>query len=533
VIDPLIGESVGGRYRVISLIGSGGMARVYEAIHEELGRPVALKVVSADLANRLPIIERFLKEARTVAQIGHPNIVDVYDLGRLPDDRPYLVMERLRGRSFHQILEQDGPQPPPRVAELLDGVAAALELVHAKGIVHRDIKLENLMLCEREDGSELVKVLDFGIAAILDQQERRAYATSSGSITGTPLYLAPEAVFDEGFDHRADVYSLAVVAYFLLTGEPPFTAADVQALLRMKVVNHPPSLAATGKSFPLELEAVLAKGLGREPIQRYDSAREFVDAMAQAVGGAAVEEETDYIRARTDFSQKTTVVGGPPPAHAPTTASQVAATEKPGSRWLVPLALLALVGFGVFVAIESSSKDPETLSGPVAIVKNPDPPPEVVPPPPPPEPAVEPPVEAKVEPPVEAKVEPPVEAKVEPATKARVRTPLTPIELPKPTPVEVQREAKAAELNRAKAQQLTDEGTKSLLRGYLPQAIDSFRAAVQAWPHHAPAWRGLGLANERLGRKAEAIEAFQNYLRDAPKGAESDAVRARLAKLEG
>jgi serine/threonine protein kinase len=165
--DPLIGAHIDGRYTVRSLIGRGGMGVVYGAVHDQLERPVAIKVLNAAWSSDPVAVERFLREARTAGSLSHGNIVDVTDLGRLPDGRPYLVMPKVEGENLAALLNAGGPQPPKRVAELLIGVASALDLIHAKGLVHRDIKPENLMYVVREDGSETVMLLDFGIAALL------------------------------------------------------------------------------------------------------------------------------------------------------------------------------------------------------------------------------------------------------------------------------------------------------------------------------------------------------------------------------
>lgn len=504
---------IGGRYRIRSRLGAGGMAVVYDAIHEELGREFAVKVVSVDLANHRGVIERFLKEARTVAALGHPNIVEVYDLGRLPDDRPYLVMERLHGKNFGHLLEERGPLPLPEVVQLLTQVAAALELVHHKGIVHRDIKLENLMLSRKEDGTELVKVLDFGIASMLDPVKGLATTTSHGNITGTPLYMAPEAIFDQVFDRRADVYSLAVVAYYLLTGQPPFVAADLTSLMRRKLLETPMPLSSFGPSFPPELEAAIARGLGREPNQRFDSAKALVQAL----------EPPPPPRAPT-----------PPPITAPSPAEatpelaldsqDLAATRAP--RW--PFVAGGLVAFAMAAVILTQVRPPAPppLSTQLAVAPGPAEPPAApvqVPPATPP-PRLSPAPRPGLTPAAVATPPPPATIEATPPPKA------TPPALPRI--VEAAPDVRGPVLDRAKAEADTERGTQALLKGYLPEAIEAFRAATQAAPNFAPAWRGLGLANERMGRRAEAIEAFRRYLRYAPQGAESEVVRTRLARLE-
>src|ERR1700759_4419256 len=190
--DPLVGTRIDDRYLVRGVLGRGGMGVVYEGVHERLGRPVAIKVLGPGIAGDRTAVERFLREARTASQLTHGNIVDVSDLGALPDGRPYLVMAMLQGTDLCSLLQQRGPQTPRRTAELLRGAAAALDLIHAKGYVHRDVKPENLMHIVREDGSEAVLVLDFGIVGLISPEMQRL--TAHGVVFGTPAYLSPEAI---------------------------------------------------------------------------------------------------------------------------------------------------------------------------------------------------------------------------------------------------------------------------------------------------------------------------------------------------
>ena len=214
--DPLIGMVLDERYLVTGKLGRGGMGIVYEGVHEQLGRAVAIKVLGAAIAAEEVVVKRFLREAQIASSLGHGNIVNVSDLGTLPDGRPYLVMPKIDGISFGKLLERRGPQSPARVAELLRGVASALDLVHAKGLIHRDVKPENLMYVVRADGSETVMLMDFGIATLVASDAARL--TAEGVVCGTPAYLAPETARGEDADHRANVYALATVAFELMTG---------------------------------------------------------------------------------------------------------------------------------------------------------------------------------------------------------------------------------------------------------------------------------------------------------------------------
>mgnify|MGYP003546908944 FL=1 len=320
VDDPLIGTRIDGRYTVHGVLGAGGMGVVYEGVHDELGRQVAIKVLNAAWATDRTAVERFLREARTASSFSHGNIVDVSDLGRLGDGRPFLVMPKITGVDLATLLHETGPQPAKRVAALLAGVAAALDLVHAKGYVHRDIKPENLMYVVREDGSETVMLLDFGIAAAVMSSGPRL--TRQGSIFGTPHYLPPEVCAGQRSDARGDVYSLAAVAYELITGALPFPIEDIMQLMAVKVTQDAPSLAAaSGQSFPPEVEAVVALGMARNPNERYPSASTFIHALRGATEYAPVSWQSGVLRSNMRSAEHVLPPQGSAhhPSHAPMT----------------------------------------------------------------------------------------------------------------------------------------------------------------------------------------------------------------------
>jgi len=296
--DPLIGSRIDGRYTVYGVLGQGGMGVVYDGVHDELGRPVAIKVLNAVWATDRSAVERFLREARTASSFSHSNIVDVSDLGRLSDGRPYLVMPKVVGVDLATLLTDSGPQPAKRVADMLVGVAGALDLVHAKGYVHRDIKPENLMFVVREDGTETVMLLDFGIAAAAMSSGPRL--TRQGAIFGTPQYLPPEVCAGGRADARGDIYSLAAVAFELITGALLFPIDDIMQLMAAKVAKDAPTLSqATGTLFPPEVEAVIARGLARSPGQRYPTAGSFVKALREVTKYEPVSWRAGVLRDAT------------------------------------------------------------------------------------------------------------------------------------------------------------------------------------------------------------------------------------------
>ena len=255
------------------------MSVVYAAVHEQQQREVAIKVLDEAIASDPGAIERFMHEARTASSISHGHVVGVSDFGRLPDGRPYLVMPMLAGTDMATLLSQEGPQSPRRVAALLAGVASALDAMHEHGFVHRDIKSENLMHIRGEDGTETVLVLDFGISAARHGEGGALLDDASG----TPEFMAPEVLAGQSCDHRSDVYSLATVAYELITGSLPFDGEDLGEMLAYKTTRKPRTLAqTTGASVPASLEGVLARGLALEPERRPRSAGQLVRELRTA-----------------------------------------------------------------------------------------------------------------------------------------------------------------------------------------------------------------------------------------------------------
>ncbi|MFI5307929.1 MAG: protein kinase [Polyangiales bacterium] len=331
--DPLIGASLDGRYTIRELLGRGGMGVVYAGVHDQLHRAVAIKVLNAAWASDPVAVERFLREARTASSFTHGNIVPVTDLGRLPDGRPYLVMPKVEGTDLAALLELAGPQPPRRVAELLGGVASALDLIHARGLVHRDIKPENLMYVVREDGSETVMLLDFGIAALVMSNQSRL--TTQGAVFGTPAYLPPEVCDGRLPDGRGDVYALATVAFELMTGKLPFDAPNPFQILPQKLARDAPTLERkSGVTYPPEIEAVIARGLARDPKDRYSSGSELIGALSAVTVRAPVSWRPGELRASaggepvmgpSTLEFVNTTMGLQPPARAPTDSASLIA----------------------------------------------------------------------------------------------------------------------------------------------------------------------------------------------------------------
>ncbi len=230
-VDPLIGSQIGA-YRIESLLGIGGMGRVYKAVHPKIGSRVAIKVLSRECSDRRDLVERFFAEAKAVNVVAHENIVNVLDLAVLPDGRPYIVMEYLDGAPLSSLISQarsEGPMPIGAVVRLAVEVLDALSAAHAKGIIHRDLKPDNIYVSPAGRG----KVLDFGIAKL--HPELGGSATHTGSLLGTPQYMSPEQAAGRPVDARADLYSMGVILFECVTLQKPFLGDSLFDLLKKHI----------------------------------------------------------------------------------------------------------------------------------------------------------------------------------------------------------------------------------------------------------------------------------------------------------
>ena len=236
--DPRIGITLEGKYRIESRIGAGGMATVYRATRLMIGDVVAVKILHADTLREPGAPERFRREAQAAARLKHNNVVTVHDFGVAGDGTIYLVMEFVEGESLRRLIERGGPLPPAEAAEILDQVCAALDSAHAQGVVHRDLKPDNIIVSRRPAGLH-VAVLDFGIARLQDMAGVGPL-TQQGNLVGTPHYMSPEQCLGEEIDGRTDIYSLGVVLYEMLAGVVPFDATTLMAVAVQHVNDAPP-----------------------------------------------------------------------------------------------------------------------------------------------------------------------------------------------------------------------------------------------------------------------------------------------------
>ncbi|CAN5550630.1 hypothetical protein BH09MYX1_BH09MYX1_38060 [soil metagenome] len=269
----LSGQLLARKYRVGVRLGVGGMGEVYEAIQEDLGRRVAVKVMSGPFANDADLLQRFQREARAVAALGHPHIVAVTDFQDNPGEPPFFVMERLVGESLGDRLERERSIDAMRIARIGEQVLSALAAAHEAGLVHRDVKPDNVFLCHTDTGDDLVKLLDFGVAKVAEEGGR---LTTTGAIVGTLAYMAPEQARSETVDARADIYALGACMYHALVGRPPYEAPTAARLLAMLGNTEPPPIEALRPDIDPVLRGIVARAMARDPEQRYPTARNMM-----------------------------------------------------------------------------------------------------------------------------------------------------------------------------------------------------------------------------------------------------------------
>jgi serine/threonine-protein kinase len=335
VVDPLIGAVVGERYRIVGRIGVGGMGAVYRAEHTMMRRDLAIKVLLAELGGRDEFARRFEREAESASRLDHPNIITVTDFGRTPDGSLFLAMEFLAGDSLTTLIKE-GPLPRERALAIIRQMLRALDHAHAAGVVHRDLKPDNIMLIERDGQKDVVKILDFGIAKVMQPTSGQEALTQAGVIFGTPEYLSPEQAVGEGVDARADLYAAGVILYEMLVGRRPFESDDKVRIISMHLSHAPPRMRDANPTVdvPFPLEQVVLQALEKHRENRFASAMAFLQALEDSE--AAVDSPGSW------EMDATAPHAGPP-------ASGGAGGARARRRLVTALAVLAAAG-GLSVA---------------------------------------------------------------------------------------------------------------------------------------------------------------------------------------
>jgi serine/threonine protein kinase len=337
--DLLLGETLG-KFRVARLLGVGGMGRVYRAVQPDIGSRVAIKVLSRECADKRDLVERFFAEARAVNLIRHENIVNVLDLATLPDGRPYIIMEYLDGAPLSAVMQARGQLPMGSMARLTGEVLDALAAAHGHAIVHRDLKPDNIFVTPQGRA----KVLDFGIAKLRPEASGRSGPTRTGSLLGTPHYMAPEQAMSRPVDARTDVYAMGVILYEGVTGAKPFVAESLFDLLRKQVEEMPRPARELRPDLPPAFDALITRAMAKDPGARHQSAHELAHALAEATQMLSPDE---WIPLRPDsgrvaigpHSMATPSGSSPstgPQAFAPTSAATPLPTPQAGQMHTTP-----------------------------------------------------------------------------------------------------------------------------------------------------------------------------------------------------
>ncbi len=340
------GELIGGRYRLIEPLASGGMGTVWRAEHVELNAQVALKVMLADSARTPSGERRFRREAQAAARLRSPHVVHVQDFG-VHEEQPYLAMELLQGEDLESRLETRGKLPPEACATILDGVAKAIDLAHAHGITHRDLKPANIFLAKDGD-AEVVKVLDFGVAKV---ETSNAASTTGAGLVGSPAYMSPEQVWGEGVTASTDLWSLGVVALEMLTGENPFDAGPLAKVFDRIVREDLPRVNDLLPDAPAGLQGFFDRALARDVDERFSSAAELAGAFRRALAG-----EAPTARPRSTIPPRPAAEGNPRRAVDPHAATLDGAAPATWSRRAMAATLagaLATAAAVIFLASRS------------------------------------------------------------------------------------------------------------------------------------------------------------------------------------
>jgi serine/threonine-protein kinase len=352
--DSLIGTTLAGKYRIDERLNEGGMGTVYRGTHVLMEKTVAIKVLRPSLAADEKIVARFSREARAASRISHPNALSVTDFGEDENGTVFIVMEFLSGKTLKQVIRDDGPLPLPRVVEITRQVGEALHAAHLQGVIHRDLKSDNIMLLDTVAGDH-AKVLDFGIAKINETDEMRdAGLTAPNLVIGTPQYMSPEQCSqDSEIDARSDIYSLGVILYEMLVGHVPFTA-ESPTMVMMKHLQEPvPSVLDERSDLPAPVGRVIARAMAKLPVNRYQNVAELVEDLTIASGMATFApvpgQPAASVATTTPVSDdpdevtmvKTRQVPPPVPRRAPVTVPvQSAPTPPPAAASFNPLKVI-------------------------------------------------------------------------------------------------------------------------------------------------------------------------------------------------
>lgn len=284
--DPMIGRMLDNRYQIMSKIGEGGMGAIYKAVHSEMGRTCAIKLMTAISSGNEDAVARFKREAKMASRIDNPHAVIIYDFGVAEGGMLFLAMEFIDGKPLSRAMAEQRMLPIDRVVHITNQIGEGLAAAHALEIVHRDLKPDNIMITRKGNDADYVKVLDFGIAkTVADDGEGAENLTKTGFVLGTPVYMSPEQLLGEKLDARSDIYSLAIIVYQMLGGQLPFTGDNPQSVMMKRITSHPVPLRSIAPSVSEAVEQTVMEGLARDPENRTPTVEAFAKALSAAARG--------------------------------------------------------------------------------------------------------------------------------------------------------------------------------------------------------------------------------------------------------
>jgi serine/threonine-protein kinase len=380
--DPLVGRVLSERYRILRKIGEGGMGCVYQAEHALIEKKIALKVLFQDLTRRADLVARFLQEAKSASRIGHENVIDISDFGQSPEGLVYIAMEYLDGQDLGRVLKTEKNLDWTRSRPILMQIAKGLRAAHEHGIIHRDMKPENVYLVQREGRPDFVKVLDFGIAKVVTPDEGDApRLTQTGMIFGTPEYMSPEQAQGHPPDHRVDVYAVGCIMYHMLTGSVPFHADSFMGILTKHLLEPPipPRKRRPDLDIPADVEAVCMRAMEKDRDKRWTDMDAFYRALG-AAGGQPFEPSAVFAAPKASLRYPTLAESNPRvgdgrtaiAANGPRATFEDERPIRPEGRGLGTGVKIGALAMGVAIATVAavtllrSSGKPETAAAPAA-----------------------------------------------------------------------------------------------------------------------------------------------------------------------
>jgi serine/threonine protein kinase/formylglycine-generating enzyme required for sulfatase activity len=285
--DPMIGRMLDNRYHIVGKIGEGGMGAIYKAVHAEMGRTCAIKLMTAISSGNEDAVARFKREAKMASRIDNPHAVIIYDFGVADGGMLFLAMEFIDGKPLSRLMAEHRVLPLDRVVRITNQITEGLAAAHALEIVHRDLKPDNIMITRKGSDPDYVKVLDFGIAkTVADDGDGAEHLTKTGFVLGTPVYMSPEQLLGEKLNPRSDIYSLAIIVYQMLGGQLPFTGDNPQSVMMKRITSQPVPLRSIAPSLSEEVENVVMEGLARDPQYRTPTVEAFAAALSAAARGS-------------------------------------------------------------------------------------------------------------------------------------------------------------------------------------------------------------------------------------------------------